>query len=185
LGLKQAAMAELLQISQAYYSRLEAGRHDPSNALQCRIQTLLDTHTYRSTFDQCRLAVRYSPVIAGILQNDEGVVRIVECSKGARALGGYYASLERGDSIENLFGLDADTHLEAFKRLGLFDGRVSVVETVWCDPAAQHHQYFQGTCSSLRDDMGVWCVQTHNKPIGREEYKQMQVAGAGLRVLAA
>lgn len=75
-GLKQAALAEMLGISQAYYSRLEAGLHEPSRALAAKINALLDNHKYRSTFEQCRLSVRYSPCLMVLMGEYQGKIRL-------------------------------------------------------------------------------------------------------------
>jgi len=182
-GLKQAALAEMLGISQAYYSRLEGGLHEPSRGLAVKIDELLDDHQYRSTFDQCRLSVRYSPCLMIMIGQHKGVVRLEDASRGAQRLGGFYSSLQCGDCLEGVFGEEADAFLEKVKSLGMFDGNVAVVEATWKDTVSEEHVAFRTILTSVRDDFGHWHVVANLQPLNACEYSRMSQAEASFRVL--
>lgn len=184
-GLKQAALAEMLGISQAYYSRLEAGLHEPSRGLALKIEKLLDDHKYRSTFEQCRLSVRYSPCLTILMREQKGKVRLEDASRGTRRLGGFYTSLQCGDCLEGLFGSEADAFIEKVKEAGLFNGGVAVIEGTWKDTASQEPLAFRTILTSVRDDFGGWHVVANLEPIDVGECDRQMKCGTSFRVLAA
>ena len=95
----------------------------------------------------------------------QGKIRLEDASRGARRLGGFYTSLQAGDSLEGLFGEEADALLERIKDAGLFDGQVAVVEGAWKDTVSQVPYAFRTILTSVRDDFGGWHVVANLEPI--------------------
>ena len=57
-GLKQESLADLLQISQAYVSRLESGKAEPKDGLELKIRSLISKPAQMDVLDFVLNAVR-------------------------------------------------------------------------------------------------------------------------------
>jgi len=66
--MKQQTLASLLEISQGYLSRLEAGRIRPRGDILSRIEDLLGAPEQISMLDQVMLTVRLSPHMACLIE---------------------------------------------------------------------------------------------------------------------
>ena len=182
-GFKQAAMADMLEISQAYYSRLEAGRHEPSGKLRRRIDALIRHHRHRPVFDQWRAAVRHATTCATIITLQDDVVHLVEISRGLRTLGGLYATIEVGAPLNNALGPDIEHNIARFKEVGAFDGAVVLTEHLWQGRGAAGRHYFRGVTSTVRDDFGRWHLHSNHEPLDAASYARGMAAGEAFKVV--
>lgn len=176
-------MADMLEISQAYYSRLEAGRHEPSWTLRRRIDALIRHHRYRPVFDQWRAAVRHATTCATIITLDAGTVRLVEISRGLRMLGGLYATIEPGAPLNNALGPDIERNIARFREVGAFDGAVVVMEHLWQGLGAAGRHCFRGVTSTARDDFGQWHLHSNHEPLDVASYERGIAAGDMFKIV--
>lgn len=183
IGAKQAAVADSLGISQAYYSRIETGSKQPSLQLHAKILRLLEENRFRSCFDQWRLAVRTAPTSVSLIRAQGEAIELVECSQGFRAQGGIYAMLESGERIDGLLGDDADAHMARFRAEGAFEGRVLLVETVWKAELPSGPRYYQAMSTVIPDDLGGTALHSHHLEISQAEYEDARQNNLTFRVL--
>jgi len=169
-GVKQAAIADSLGISQAHYSRIESGAKLPSLQLHGKILQLLEDSRFQSCFDQWRLAVRTAPTSVSLIRARGDAIELVECSQGFRAQGGIYAMLESGDRLDGRLGQDADAHMQRFREIGAFEGRVRLIETIWSTKMPAGLCYYQAMSTVIPDDLGGTALHSHHLEIRREDY---------------
>jgi len=182
-GAKQAAVADSLGISQAYYSRIESGTKQPSLQLHAKILRLLEENRFRSCFDQWRLAVRTAPTSVSLIRARGEAIELIECSQGFRAQGGIYAMLESGERIDGLLGVDADRHFARLRDEGAFEGRVLLVETVWKAELPSGARYFQAMSTAIPDDLGGTALHSHHLEISQDDYDDAKRNNLTFRVL--
>ena len=83
-GLRQEALADLLEISQAYVSRLESGKTEPKDGLEHKIRSLISNPAQLDVLDFVLKSVRVSPHIASIMRFDGEEIFNVALSDGLR-----------------------------------------------------------------------------------------------------
>lgn len=182
-GAKQAAVADSLGISQAYYSRIESGAKQPSMQLHAKILRLLEENRYRSSFDQWRLAVRTAPTSVSLIRANGEAIELIECSQGFRAQGGIYAMLESGERIDGMLGADADMHFARLRDEGAFEGRVLLVEIVWKAELLAGSRYYQAMSTAIPDEKGGTALHSHHLEIGADDYDDAKRNNLTFRVL--
>ncbi|WP_440958418.1 helix-turn-helix transcriptional regulator [Oceanicaulis sp. LC35] len=182
-GVKQAAMADSLGISQAYYSRIESGTKQPSLQLHAKILRLLEENRFRSCFDQWRLAVRTAPTAASLIRAQGDGIELIEFSQGFRSQGGIYAMLESGERLDGLLGEEVDTHFDRLRQAGAFEGRVLVVENIWQTMMPSGLGYFQAVSTAIPDDLGGTALHSHHLSIEQDDYDAAVRDGRTFRIL--
>ncbi|PWE16852.1 hypothetical protein DDZ18_11725 [Marinicauda salina] len=168
-GMKQEVVAGHLMVSQAYISRLEAGRAKPSQQMRDRIVALLSTPEHRPHFEHCCATVRYCPGFVALLKASDSEIQIVEISQGFRQLGAPFAYYQPGDVVGPEIGT-SDRALERLREVGLFSGEVDCVRTTWRSDGRDGSAYWLGTNVPIRDDSGEWYVHNHNVPMSKSEH---------------
>ena len=183
-GMEQEVVAGHLAVSQAYVSRLEAGRAKPSARMQERIRALLSTPEHRPHFEHCRATVRYCPGYVALLKAQDDAIRVVEISQGFRQLGAPFAHYRQGDALGPEIGASARA-LERLRDLGLFSGEVDCVRTLWKSSGGPRSTYWLGTNVPIRDDSGEWYIHTHNILLSKAEHDAWVAENGGaIRVVA-
>lgn len=182
-GVKQAAVADSLGISQAYYSRIESGSKQPSLALQAKILRLLEENRFRSCFEQWRLAVRTAPTSVSLIRSRGDAIELIECSQGFRAQGGVYAMLESGERIDGMLGADADGHFARFRDIGAFEGRILLVETIWRAELPSGPRHYQAMSTAIADDLGGTALHSHHLEISPDQYAAAVETNRTFRIL--
>lgn len=182
-GVKQAAVADSLGISQAYYSRIESGAKQPSLQLHAKILRLLEENRFRSCFEQWRLAVRTAPTVVSLIRAQGAGIELIEFSQGFRAEGGIYAMLESGERIDGVLGADADAHFDRLRQAGAFEGQVLLVENIWSMMMPSGLRYYQAVSTAIPDDLGGTALHSHHLCIDRADYEAAVRDGRTFRVL--
>ena len=182
-GAKQAAVADSLGISQAYYSRIESGSKQPYLHLHAKILRLLEENRYRSCFEQWRLAVRTAPTSVSLIRARGEGIELIECSQGFRSNGGLYGMLESGERIDGMLGADADRHFARLRDEGAFEGRILLVETVWKAELPTGPRYYQAMSTTIPDDLGGTALHSHHLEIGQNDYDDARRNKLTFRIL--
>lgn len=134
LALKQAAMAQLIGVSQTYISRLESGLVRPSQPLIDAIARLTRNPRTRSPFDDILALVEHSPFACFVVRPApaSGVYPLEAVSGPMReTYSGDAADLGACDTLAEL-----RAHVDAICEAGLFDGRVATARGPWQAPGA-------------------------------------------------
>ena len=129
-GLKQEALADLLRISQAYVSRLEAGRTEPKPGLENRIRALMADRSHRDVLDFVLSSIRVSPQISCIIQPTEDNVRYVALSQGFRRHP-QFAAVQEGLEVRREAAADGHRLVREILASGAFHGEVKALDAKW------------------------------------------------------
>lgn len=137
-GLKQFALADVLNVDQATVSRWERGVQIPDIATQMRLRTLIQQGM--PLHDRLiRHLVRHAPGLAGLLDRE---ARILEASDPAIALLGVSLDGPSPPSARPHFSDGLAMAWQEAERAGLFDGQVASVRVVTAvrDTARKEHR---------------------------------------------
>lgn len=170
VGLKQEALAEHLCVSQGYYSRLENGRLSPSPEVHDRITALLSSSVFENVAVRWRKSVQHSYLPVSMIYADHGTVKLLEFSRGFRAMGGIYATGQTGEVLENVLGEDADRHFSELKALGAFDGALTLVRNIWATQGAEQNTFFKAVTTVLPDETYGFILHSQHSQISEREY---------------
>ncbi len=142
-GLKQAAMAHDLGVTQTMVSRWEAGRAIPSARIQERVFDLYWASQASVSRSAWLDRIGRHPAVVGVI-NGEG--RILRASRGfQRSLNCQRHELE-GRYIHEAFEGDWPSLFDAIVVAGLFEGRLASAESIdaitFLSPDGERHQRF-------------------------------------------
>ncbi|WP_375282847.1 helix-turn-helix domain-containing protein [Marinicauda pacifica] len=183
--IKQEALARLLDISQAYVSRLEAGAVIPSDELTDRIKTLLRQRKNRPLFDDWRATVRHSTALMSLIRKDEGDIRVVEISDALRAASPAFEHVTEGTSVTTLLAPDSHKLVEELDAEGAFDGTIARARILWSAGDLDAEACFEAINLPVRDDMGRWYIHSTHTKVSRTDYKRWLQSNAGADVVIA
>ena len=182
-GQKQATIADWLGISQAHYSRIEAGTKSPSHKLNLRIRAMLDDLRYQPSFDRRRLAVKYAPSYSSLIQECGDGVSVLELSKGFRTLGGRFATLDSGERVDGIQNEGVNRHIRFLKEMGAFAGDVILVSGMWSTSSLAGEKFFETTTTAVFDNNNEVCLMTNHLPIAEASYRSAVASGGEFRVI--
>lgn len=170
-GLKQETLADLLKISQAYVSRLEAGRTEPKPGLENRIRALMSDRSHRDVIDFVLASVRVSPQIICVIQPSYDNVRYVALSNGFRnhpQFSGVTEGLEvKRDAFEHGHRIVRD-----ILNCGVFNGKVRSVDVVWTNVLDGQVQYWRAINTPVRAKDGDWYLMCAMTQLNEDEYAE-------------
>lgn len=150
LRLKQGVMAELIGVSQAYVSRLEAGLVLPPQPVADAIMKLAEDPRTRSLFDDLRATVNHSPFPCLLLQTGNAAPDIAAFS--AKMDQGFLAGRRQISEAPELDRLVSD--LDVLAGHGLQDGHILGASAVWLD-RSEADRFWQVRYTPIRDETGA------------------------------
>jgi transcriptional regulator with XRE-family HTH domain len=163
LRLKQGGLANLLDVSQTYISRLEAGLTQPAPRVAAALQRLGENPRTRSVFDDFLSAIRHSPYRCALLgPNVEGGLVIMAASRDLTHLAVPTETLEAHPKTGLLC---EQAHLLIAHGLEHF----ATAHCFWLDRASSEtcwRTQFTPVC----DGAGAWFLHMTLLPASREAY---------------
>jgi len=168
---KQEHIAETLGLSQGYYSRLENGRMLPSLTVYQRIMDMLSDPRQEPVSARWRKSVQFTHTAASLLYADQKAVRLLEFSKGLRAVDPKYQEMKSGEKLDGVLGEDADLQFFLLRDIGAFSGEVSIVENIWKPNASTDEIYYRALTTVFPDDQYGFVLHSQHNPISEEEYR--------------
>lgn len=170
-GLKQEALADLLKISQAYVSRLEAGRTEPKPGLENRIRALMSDRSHRDVLDFVLSSVRVSPQISCVIQPTDGNVRYVALSNGFRDHP-QFAGVQEGLEVRREASPDGHRLVREILACGAFSGQVRSVDAVWQATIDGQTYYWRSVNTPVRANDGVWYLLCAMTQLSEDEHEK-------------
>lgn len=173
-GLKQESAAHLLEVSQAYISRLENGAATPSADLEERLRRLLTEPAHRPLYDHVRALVTYSPYYVSLISAREGKV-VVEAASRALVQLPPFEGLEVGDVMNIDLGDEANGIVNNLMETGAFSGEIAFAEVVWTWPGrnGSGQSHWKTVQVPLRKDGGEWVLHASNIEITEAEKQRL------------
>jgi len=173
-GLKQESAAHLLEVSQAYISRLENGAATPSSDLEARLNRLLTEPAHRPLYDHVRALVTYSPYFVSLISARDGKVVVEAASRALIELPPFHG-LEVGDTMNIDLGDEANGILNTLIETGAFSGEIAFAEVVWTWPGAGQsgQSHWKTIQVPLRKDGGEWVLHASNIEITEAEKSRL------------
>jgi transcriptional regulator with XRE-family HTH domain len=168
--MKQEAMAELLNVSQAFISRLESGHAEPRDELRARILELLDNPANRSVFDHVIAHVKRSPDALAVVRPAQDELEIVAVSEGfmqdEELMAFQQGAFETQKNEARIYSL-----IREALSSGVFDGHIEYVEAIWVGGFSDEEPvYRRGVATPLRGDDGAWYLHCSLVRLSKEEY---------------
>lgn len=170
-GLKQEALAGLLKISQAYVSRLEAGRTEPKPGLENRICALMSDRSHRDVLDFVLSSVRVSPQISCVIQPTKDNVRYVALSKGLRNHPQFFG-VEEGLEIRRDASPDGHRLVREILSCGAFSGQVRSVDAVWNATIDDQTYFWRSVNTPVRANDGIWYLLCAMTQLSEDEHNE-------------
>ena len=170
-GLKQEALADLLKISQAYVSRLEAGRTEPKPGLENRIRALMSDRSHRDVLDFVLSSVRVSPQISCVIQPTKDNVRYVALSNGFRGHP-QFAGVEEGLEVRREASPDGHRLVREILACGAFSGQVRSVDAVWQATIEEQTYYWRSVNTPVRANDGIWYLLCAMTQLSQDEHDE-------------
>lgn len=181
-GLKQESLADLLQISQAYVSRLESGKAEPKDGLELKIRSLISKPAQMDVLDFVLNAVRVSPHIAAILRFNGRELVNVALSNALRDHP-QFQNVEEGRPVDLSMIIDSERLAGDVVRFGAFQGEISRVEVLWSSVLDGEDFYWDTVLTPIRSGQGDWYLYNAHSPVTREEYdRRLAERGDTLRI---
>lgn len=181
-GLKQESLADLLQISQAYVSRLESGKAEPKDGLELKIRSLISKPAQMDVLDFVLNAVRVSPHIAAILRFNGRELLNVASSKALRDHP-QFEKVEEGRPVDLSMIVERRRIAGDVVRLGAFKGEISRIEVLWSTVLDGEDLYWDSVLTPIRSGQGDWYLYNALSPVTRDEFdRRAAERGDKLRV---
>lgn len=178
-NLKQEAVAALLEVSQAYVSRVESGVAQPSQAVQARLQALMDQPAMRPVFDQLVALVTCSAAITALLRFDDGRIMVDATSEALRKAGPPFVGQVVGAPLDIDIGDDGRARLAELVDHGVFTGDVACVDALWTYCGEQGKRYLRTTSTPVRPEPELWLVVTNTVDLTAEAYAALEAERGG------
>lgn len=169
-GLKQEALADLLQISQAYVSRLESGKTEPKDGLEHKIRSLIDNPAQRDVLDFVLNSVRVSPHIGCVLRSEDGQLSHVALSDGFRAHPQFRASKE-GNTLSPDTVNEGERLIRELIETGAFHGEINCVEILWYSDHEGIRYYWDSVLTPIRAGQRSWYLYCAMAPLSEDEFQ--------------
>ncbi|MBR9825144.1 MAG: helix-turn-helix domain-containing protein [Alphaproteobacteria bacterium] len=170
-GLKQEALADLLEISQAYVSRLESGKTEPKDGLEHKIRSLISNPAQLDVLDFVLKSVRVSPHIASIMRFDGAEIFNVALSDGLRNHPQFQRSRE-GEPIAMTAVINSETLVRDVLDTGVFNGELSRVEVLWQSNPNEDSYHWDTVLTPIRGEDGGWYLYNAFSPLSAGEYQR-------------
>ena len=169
-NMKQEAMAELLNVSQAFISRLESGHAEPRDELRARILELLDNPANRSVFDHVISHVKRSPDAIAVVRPVGDELEIVAVSEGfmkdEELMAYQQGAFEEQKEEARIYSL-----IREALSSGVFDGHIEYVEAIWIGGFTDDRPvYRRGVATPLRGDDGAWYLHCSLVRLSEAQY---------------
>lgn len=178
-GLKQQAAAHLLDVSQAYVSRLENGAATPSPDLEARLRRLLTEPAHRPLYDHVRALITYSPYAVSLISERDGKI-VVEAASRALLETAPFKGLEVGGVMNIDLGAEANGIIDELLKTGAFAGDVAYAEVLWTyDGKDGETSHWRTVQTPLKKDAGDWVLCASNVEISAEEKARLVKAWGG------
>jgi len=168
-GLKQEALADLLQISQAYVSRLESGKAEPKDALEHKIRSLVSNPAQLDVLDFVLKSTRISPHICAVVKAEASGLNWVAFSQGFKDQPLFELSNE-GQPIKLEMLTDGEQVLGALDRSGIFDGSTTRIDILWNAEWKGQRYFWDSVCTPVRAGSGVWYLYVSMTPLTSNEH---------------
>jgi transcriptional regulator with XRE-family HTH domain len=182
-GLKQEAAAGLLDVSQAYISRLENGSAKPSADLAERLHRMLSDPAHRPLYDHVRALVTHSPYFVALITARHGEVVVEAASRSLVDLPPF-RGLKVGNILDIDLGGEAHDLLDDLMDVGAFGGGIAFAEVVWTWPgtARDAPSHWKTVQAPLRKDDGDWVLHASNLQITDAEKARLMKDWGGRRL---
>ncbi|MCC5995914.1 MAG: helix-turn-helix domain-containing protein [Oceanicaulis sp.] len=185
-NIKQEAAAHMLEVSQAYVSRLESGAQGPSPEVEMRLRALLTAPAHRPVFDYIKALVSRSPHITFLFSLKECQIWVEAASCSALALSGRLddsaPKLVVGQSLS--LGDRPEVHGTVSRMIeeGGFEGRLAFVDAIWFATVKESGEtlYFRNTLIPMRDEMARWFMHGTTRIISQAEYQRLKSEWGGM-----
>ncbi|XBQ17645.1 MAG: helix-turn-helix transcriptional regulator [Oceanicaulis sp.] len=179
-GLKQEAAAHLLEVSQAYVSRLENGAATPSPDLEERLRRLLTAPSHRPLYDHMRALITYSPFLMSLISARDGKV-VVEAASRPLTEAAPFQGLEVGDVMNIDLGDEANGIINELMETGAFSGEIAYAEVLWTWPGRNGtgESHWRTVQTPLKKDGGEWVLCASNVEISEDEKKRLTAEWGG------
>lgn len=168
-GIKQEALAAQLQISQAFVSRLEAGRTEPGDRILLRIRNLLDNPGNRPVLDHVLTGVRRSPHVICVIQPEGNNMRYVALSQGF-SNHPQFASTEEGGTFRKHASEDGARLISVIIDSGAFSGDVESIDVMWKAEIDGFENYWCSINTPIRAGENDWYLHCAMNQIEAGEF---------------
>ena len=178
-NLKQDAVAAILDVSQAYVSRIESGVAQPSRAVRERLQALMDEPAMRPIFDQLIALVTCSASISALLRCSEGRIVVEAASEVLQAAGPPFSDQVVGAPLDVDIGDEGRARLDELVKHGVFTGEVACVDSLWTYRGEQGVRHLRTTSTPVRPEPDLWLVLTSTVEVTPEAYAALEAERGG------
>ena len=178
-NLKQDAVAAILDVSQAYVSRIESGVAQPSRAVRERLQSLLDQPAMRPVFDQLVALVTCSAAVSALLRCSEGRIVVEAASDASRTFGPPFSAQPVGAPLDVDIGDEGRARLAELVKHGVLTGEVACVDALWTYQGEQGVRYLRTTSTPVRPEPDLWLVLTNTVELTPEAYAALEAERGG------
>lgn len=168
-GIKQEALAAQLQISQAFVSRLEAGRIEPGSKILLRIRNLLDNPGNRPVLDHVLTSVRRSPHVICVIQPQGDNMRYVALSEGF-INHPQFAPTAEGQVFRKQASEDGARLVSSIIDSGAFDGDVESIDVMWKAEIDGFENYWCSINTPIRAGENDWYLHCAMNQIEAGEF---------------
>lgn len=185
-GLKQEAAAHLLDVSQAYVSRLENRAATPSPELEERLRRLLTEPAHRPLYDHVRALISYSPYLVSLISARDGQV-VVEAASRSLLDAEPFRGLKVGEVMNIDLGHEANGIIGELMSTGAFSGKIAYAEVAWTweSPDGASRSHWRTIQVPLKKDAGEWVLCASNIQISEAEKAELiKEWGSSMRILS-
>lgn len=170
-NIKQEDVADRLQVSQSYVSRLENGVIMPSPEIVERLSRLLYNPAHRPLVEQLKTIVRHGPHAVALLTLKDGAIDILEASERFRTA---CPAILPGDAdtprTDTMHGPIAE-FVGRLVNAGAFDGEVACIEFAWRVEKQGAWQHFHSVQTPIYAS-DRWLIHSVTSVIGHEAYQR-------------
>lgn len=172
-GIKQEALAAQLKISQAFVSRLEAGRVEPRDDVLLRIRSLVENPGNRPVLDHVLMSVRRSPHVICVIQPGAENFRYVALSRGFLRHP-QFATAAEGQEFRKEAAPDGTALIGRILRSGAFEGDVASIDVIWRAEIDGFRNFWQSINTPMRAGDGGWYLHCAMSQLNDVEFGALQ-----------
>ncbi|MFS2316335.1 helix-turn-helix domain-containing protein [Maricaulis sp. D1M11] len=171
-SVNQVSLADMLGVSQAYVSRLEAGQVDPPEDIRLRIRRVLQDPAYQSVLDFVLTGVRRSPQIICVLALDGDRLVYRALSEGFRAHP-QFQSLSENEPVEAGFVIDGEILTSDLLASGAFSGDLETMDAIWRAQREGVERAWRAINTPIRAENGLWLLHCQMSELPLDEYERL------------
>lgn len=165
MQMKQQTLAELLDVSQGYLSRLETGQAVVEGQIAEKIGDLLSRPEGQPADSHIANVVKSSPHFVMLLEQSGDGLRIKALSRTWEESSEAPMELAEGQLLDRAALADAGCQIHRLMGDGIFQGRIAAAETVWDANGRSPRPYWREILVPVMQRANSWLLHLTMVPI--------------------